>query len=63
MKPDDLYKQATISDELNIKTHYEGLDIAQSNRIHYLRFSLPRTELLVENDSLLKQWVFDNEKE
>lgn len=60
---DDLYKQANISDELKIKTHYEGLDIAQSNRIHYLRFSLPTTELLVENDSLLKQWVFENEKE
>lgn len=27
--------------ELDIKTYYEGLDIAQSKKIHYLRFSLP----------------------
>ena len=31
--------------ELEIKTHYEGLDIAQSNRIHYLRFRLPQVKL------------------
>jgi tRNA (guanine-N7-)-methyltransferase len=60
---DDLYKEKTISEELKIKTHYEGLDIAQSNRIHYLQFSLPSTPLPVEPDSLLKQWVFENEKD
>lgn len=27
--------------ELDIKTHYESLDIAQSKKIHYLQFSLP----------------------
>lgn len=27
--------------ELDIKTHYESLDIAQSKKIHYLHFSLP----------------------
>ena len=27
--------------ELDIKTHYESLDIAGSNRVHYLCFSLP----------------------
>jgi tRNA (guanine-N7-)-methyltransferase len=58
-----LYKEKTISDELKIKTHYEGLDIAQSNRIHYLQFSLPSTLLPVEPDALLKQWVFENEKD
>jgi len=52
-----------LSDELKIKTHYEGLDIAQSNRIHYLSFSLPLQELPPETDVLLKQWVFDTEKE
>jgi tRNA (guanine-N7-)-methyltransferase len=51
---DDLYKEETISDELKIKTHYEGLDIAQSNRIHYLQFSLPAAPLPVEPDALLK---------
>lgn len=42
---DDVYAQPTVSDVLSIKTHYEGLDIAQSNRIHYLKFSLPSTPL------------------
>ena len=37
----DLYSKQNISDELTIKTHYESLDIAGSNRIHYLKFSLP----------------------
>jgi tRNA (guanine-N7-)-methyltransferase len=36
----DVYAQEAIKDELKIKTHYEGLDIAQSNRIHYLKFGL-----------------------
>jgi tRNA (guanine-N7-)-methyltransferase len=60
---DHLYNETELSDELKIKTHYEGLDIAQSNRIHYLCFSLPEQELPVETDALLKQWVFDTEKE
>lgn len=60
---DDLYNETELSDELKIKTHYEGLDIAQSNRIHYLCFSLPEQELPVETDALLKKWVFDTEKE
>jgi tRNA (guanine-N7-)-methyltransferase len=60
---DNLYQQETISEELKIKTHYEGLDIAQSNRIHYLQFSLPFTPLPNEPDALLKQWVFDTEKD
>jgi tRNA (guanine-N7-)-methyltransferase len=38
---DDLYGQKNITEELKIKTHYESLDIAGSNRIHYLEFSLP----------------------
>ncbi|MEI8058597.1 MAG: tRNA (guanosine(46)-N7)-methyltransferase TrmB [Ferruginibacter sp.] len=38
---DDVYKQAFVKEELKIKTHYECLDIAQSNKIHYLKFTLP----------------------
>lgn len=38
---DDVYRQATVKEELKIKTHYESLDIAQSNKIHYLKFTLP----------------------
>lgn len=38
---DNIYSLPAIRDELKIKTHYESLDIAGSNRIHYLKFSLP----------------------
>ncbi|MDQ6902340.1 MAG: tRNA (guanosine(46)-N7)-methyltransferase TrmB [Bacteroidota bacterium] len=38
---DDIYKDGSVSDELNIKTHYESLDIANSKKIFYLCFSLP----------------------
>jgi len=37
----DVYKQPEVKEELKIKTHYESLDIAQSNKIHYLKFTLP----------------------
>lgn len=60
---DDLYKEQQLTDDLKIKTHYEGLDIAQSNRIHYLCFSLPAQPLSAEKDELLKQWVHETEKE
>ncbi len=59
----DLYQEKEMGAELQIKTHYEGLDIAQSNRIHYLQFSLPAASIPLEKDSLLKDWVFDSEKE
>ena len=59
----DLYSDSTLSQELKIKTHYEGLDIAKSNRIHYLCFSLPAFELPIEPELLLKQWVIENEGE
>lgn len=39
----DVYKQSEIKEELKIKTHYESLDIAQSKKIHYLKFTLPAT--------------------
>ncbi|HET6768529.1 MAG TPA: tRNA (guanosine(46)-N7)-methyltransferase TrmB [Chitinophagaceae bacterium] len=38
---DDIYNAPDTSDELKIKTHYESLDISKSNRVHYLKFSLP----------------------
>ena len=34
---------------LNIKTHYESLDIAQSKKIHYLKFSLPAVIINVDD--------------
>ena len=38
---EDIYHTGEISEELKIKTYYETLDIAQSNRVHYLCFTIP----------------------
>lgn len=51
---DHVYQQETVKPELQIKTHYEGLDIAQSNRIHYVCFRINKP-LPVEKDEVLKQ--------
>lgn len=51
---DNVYKQEHVDDELKIKTHYETLDIAGSNRVHYLRFNLIK-EMSAEKDRELKQ--------
>ena len=48
---DNVLAQTKISDELKIKTHYEGLDISGSSTIFYLSFSLP--EFIPENDDQL----------
>ena len=42
---DDVYTTVQISKELEIKTHYEKLDIARSKRVHYLCFSLTDSSL------------------
>ncbi len=52
---EDLYRHEAISEELKIKTHYESLDISQSNRILYLCFSLPAQLPSKETDHELKQ--------
>ena len=44
---------------LQIKTHYESLDIAGSKRIHYLCFSLPKELPGKEKDEILKQLLKD----
>jgi tRNA (guanine-N7-)-methyltransferase len=51
---DQVYTQPDIKPELLIKTHYENLDIAQSNRVHYLCFRINQ-ELPGEKDEALKQ--------
>jgi tRNA (guanine-N7-)-methyltransferase len=53
---DDAYHQPGISEELQIKTYYESLDIANSKRIHYLQFQLNKA-LPVEKDEALKQLI------
>lgn len=50
----NVYHQANISEDLKIKTYYESLDIAGSNRIHYLCFSLPAQLPGKEKDEALK---------
>lgn len=52
----DVHASSPVKEELKIRTHYENLDIAQSQRIHYLCFSLPDTPL-PEKDALLLERV------
>ena len=52
----DAYNQPNIAQELHIKTYYESLDIAQSKRIHYLKFKI-NTLLPIEKDTILKQLI------
>jgi tRNA (guanine-N7-)-methyltransferase len=53
---DNLYQQQNLAPELFIKTHYESLDIAQSNRIHYLQFKI-NVDLPLELDTELKRII------
>ena len=57
-KTDDLYAEATIDPRCLIKTYYEGKDIAQSNQIHYIQFTLDK-DLPVELDEVLKEAIKD----
>ena len=56
----DLYKEDVLNDALKIKTHYENLDIAQSNKVHYLAFRI-NNDLSKEKDEQLKE-MFRAEK-
>jgi tRNA (guanine-N7-)-methyltransferase len=55
---DHVFSKAEVKPELRIKTHYEGLDIAQSNRVHYLQFRIDGN-LPVEKDEILKTLVHE----
>jgi len=59
---DHVYEEASIKDELKIKTHYESLDIAQSNKVHYIRFTLPK-EPLADFDEQLQERIKNYEEE
>lgn len=48
----DAYSVENIQQELKIKTHYENLDIAKSNRIHYLQFRINKPLPLVLDEQL-----------
>lgn len=58
---DHVYAADKVSDELRIKTHYESLDIAGSNRVHYICFSLPAVLPGIEKDKELKQLLNEHE--
>jgi tRNA (guanine-N7-)-methyltransferase len=58
---DNVYNEKEIAEDLKIKTHYESLDIAGSNRIHYLSFSLPPVLPGIEKDNELKQLLKEHE--
>lgn len=57
---DHVHAQPNISPELRIKTHYEGLDIAGSSRIHYIRFRVNK-DLPAEKDEILKKMFSEQE--
>lgn len=57
-KTDDLYAQPIIDPRCLIKTYYEGKDIAQSNKIHYIQFTLDK-DLPLELDEVLKEAIRD----
>ena len=56
---DNVYAQPDVIETLKIKTHYESLDIAQSKKIHYLKFTLPST--LPVLDEQLKEMISHDE--
>ncbi len=50
---DDVFGEEMVIPELAIKTHYESLDIAGKNKVHYLCFTLPADLGDKEKDALL----------
>ena len=57
-KTDHLYAEQNIDPRCLIKTYYEGLDIAQSNKIHYIQFNIDR-DLPLALDEILKETIKD----
>ena len=57
-KTDHLYAEQNIDPRCLIKTYYEGLDIAQSNKIHYIQFNIVK-DLPLELDEVLKEAIKD----
>jgi tRNA (guanine-N7-)-methyltransferase len=57
---ENVYGEPGITEELKIKTHYESLDIAQSKKIHYLKFTLPPA--IKDIDDQLQEILKDEEQ-
>lgn len=58
----NLYNSESLSPELKIKTHYEGLDIAKSNTVHYIHFRLPQ-EPLADKSNELKALLLEEQSD
>lgn len=56
---DDVYTKSN-NEELKIKTHYEGLNIAKSDTIFYLKFRLPSA--IIDADEQLKELLKDEQQ-
>jgi tRNA (guanine-N7-)-methyltransferase len=56
---DDVYAKSN-NEELKIKTHYEGLNIAKSDKIFYLKFKLPA--IIIDGDEELKEILKDEQQ-
>jgi tRNA (guanine-N7-)-methyltransferase len=52
---DNINRDMPENNELQIKTHYEGLDIAGSKKIHYLKFQLNQVLDAGKDESLMSQ--------
>lgn len=58
----DIYAlKESLPQELFIKTHYESLDIAQSKRVHYIKFKLPAEPLPDFDKELMEKLRKDEE--
>lgn len=51
----DIAKDLPENKELQIKTHYEGLDIAGSKKVHYLKFKIDNQIDGDKDEALMKQ--------
>ncbi len=58
---EDVYAGSSIPAELNIKTHYESLDIAGHKKVHYICFILPEKIAGEEKDGELKALLKEKE--
>jgi len=58
---DDIYGKGVATEILSIKTHYEQLDIAKSQKVHYLCFRLDK-DLPLEKDKELRA-LFSSEQD
>jgi len=52
---ENIYADELIKKELQIKTYYEGLDIARSSKVYYICFSIPGIDLPSLDHDLLER--------